>query len=248
MKACSQEKIFSYLLGEFSGEELEAFQKHVSGCPECAQLLATYETTDRLLKTREPVPVPKALGKACIQTVTQLTCEEREASPLRRLFEGVYRQPFPAWRVAAVAAVFLLGLGLGKIVFDRPTWTEKYGRFARANGVSDQIDDGRALRNYLLSVETLFLDLSNMEIAAFLDEEEWEAELELTREVLRRTRELSRIMEGRNPELFQLMTEIEWVLEEIVGTEGWELAELSKDFQRSIGERRLLMKIHGYIS
>ena len=40
--ACNQDRILLYLLGELSGEALEAFHEHVSACAECKKYLAMY--------------------------------------------------------------------------------------------------------------------------------------------------------------------------------------------------------------
>jgi hypothetical protein len=43
-----------------------------------------------------------------------------------------------------------------------------------------------------------------------------------------------------------LVTEIEWVLEEVVEAAELDFAGLAEDIRRTIGDRRLLVKIHGF--
>ena len=241
--ACKEEnKILAYVLGELSEKDRERVEAHVQGCASCEALMEHVDAADRVLRGRKPAGVPEGLAASCIQAID----EEAGRAPRKVRFEipflGRLFPVSPVWQFAVLLLVFVGGIGAGKVLFDSPTWLEQYGRLAPSEN-TQELSEGRMIRNYLLSVETLFLGLSNTESAAFLDEEDWEAELEVTREVLRRTRRMKRVLEEKNPELYQLVGEIEWVLEDIVGTSGWEFADLSSDVRQEIDERRLLMKI-----
>lgn len=244
--ACREEsKVFAYTLGELSGEHRERVEAHTQRCSSCAALLEDLAAADHDLRVRNVPRVPAGLVSSCIRAIDEET--GRKSRGLRFEFPSLGRffTPAPVWRFAVLLFVFLGGIGAGKLLFDAPTWLERY-RSLNPPEHSQEMSEGRMIRNYLLSVETLFLGLSNTENAA-IPEEDWEAELEVTREVLKRTRRMKRLLEHRNPELYRLVGEIEWILEDIVGASGWEFAGLSNDVRREIDERRLLMKIHVHI-
>ena len=246
--ACKEQNtILSYILGEFPDEDRERVEAHAQDCGSCAEMMGALETTDRMLRTRKSLSIPKNLATSCIRAIDEEEKRRNVSSGIQESLLGRLLTPAPAWRFAVLVIVFLGGLGAGKLLFDSPTWIDKYASLLNPSEDAQVLSEERAIRNYLLSVETLFLGLSNMESTAVLDEEEWELELEVTNEILKRTRRIKRILEDRDPELYQLVGEIEWVLEDIVGTSGWEFADLSRDVRQQIDERRLLMKIHVHI-
>lgn len=248
MSCREQNRVFDYLLGELPEADRKHVEVHVEQCDACRSLSEEFGMTDRALRARKTSPIPEGLASSCARFIDDRTRTASEPRRLRLDDSWIRRLlvPSPAWRFAVLVVVFLGGMGAGKLLFDSPSWMERIGRLIPSEA-SQEISEGRSIRNYLLSVETLFLGLSNMESAGLLDEEDWEMELEVTREVLKRTRRMKRILEERNPELHQLVGEIEWVLEDIVGSSGWEFVEVSRDVRREIDERRLLMKIHVHI-
>ena len=243
---CRQKKkVVPYLRDELESDEREQFQSHWKTCASCRESVESLKSLDQLLKARPLPEAPEGLAEACIRRVDEIDSVTPKSSRWSRLLERWNVLPAPAFRFAMMTIVFLAGLGMGKLLFDKPSWTSKFGGFTEGSP-GMEMTTGRPLRNYLLSVETLFLDFSNMESAA-LDAEDWEAELEMTQEVLKRTRELKRLTESINPQLYQLVAEIEWVLEEIAGTPQMYLADVSRDVRQTIDEQRILVKIHGYI-
>ena len=247
--ACRMKKqVLPYFLGELCEEEKEVIQNHVETCPECGGLLEEFEETGRLLKRRMFPELPDGVAKECLQKIGSETRPWRGASVLEKLLDRFTLRPKVVWRWAVLVVVFCSGLCLGKFLFDPPTWLERYERMVRSREMSGRIDENWSLRNYLLSVETLFLDLANMDDPALLDEEDWIMEREIAHEILSRTRRMKDVAEDGNPELYRLVLEIEWVLEDVLGSAEVNLADLSKDVRQSIDERRLLAKIHNYIS
>lgn len=247
--ACKEKnKVLPYLLGELHDQEQEPFQNHVEMCGECDELYKGFEETGKLLQKRVFRKIPAGLADNCLRRIRMERSHPRKASRFETLLDRFTLWPHPAWRWALIVVVFFGGLGLGKILFDPPTWFERYNQLSSNNSPLNDLNENRALRNYLLSVETLFLNLSNMDDPSLLDDKEWEMEMEITREVLHRTREVKNHLENRDQELYQLVTEIEWVLEDVIGTAEINLAELSADVRQSIDERQILTKIHGFIS
>ena len=66
--------------------------------------------------------------------------------------------------------------------------------------------------------------------------------------MLIRNRQIKGIAEKEDPLLFSLLVEIEWVLEDVVGTSSAEMVEMASDIQQDIDESRVLSKIHHFIS
>lgn len=248
MTCKKKQRVLSFFLNELREEEAETFKDHLRTCSECGELLEEFETTERFLKSRPLPKVPTGLEKNCLRRIDLETREWRRESVFEKLFNRLIWRPKPVWRWAVLVFVFCGGFGLGKLVFDDSNWLEKYKRMIRGEVVSGDIHEGRYLHNYLLSVETHFLNLSNMKNPTLLDKEDWKVEMEVTREILRRTRRMKEAVLDGDPDLYQLVTEIEWVLEDVLHTPKLELAGLSKDIRQNIDERRLLTKIHGYIS
>ena len=247
MTCREQKKLMFYLLGELRDEERKAFRRHVDVCPACSKLLGEFEQTGRVLEKRRLPAVPDDLLKKCLRKIENETQYLREPSVFEKMFGAVTRWPRPVVRWATIVVVFLGGLGLGKCLFDPPTWWERYEGWVRGRRVWEKVDDSRYMRNYLLSVETLLLDLTNMGDPALLDGEEWEMEVGMIREVLRRSRQIEALTKDRHPELNQLVTEIRWVLEDVLGAAELDLAGLSGDVRQDIEERGLLVRIHDHL-
>jgi hypothetical protein len=247
--ACEKKNhVLSDILGELPDEERKTFRKHATTCMECKELLKEFEETQQLLERRALPEAPEDLVEGCLRKIGKENRHTTRASVFGRLLNRLAWWQEPAWQWAVLVIVFCGGLGLGKILFDPPTWVERYGKLVRNRPMQNSVNENRSLRNYFLSVETLFLDLSNMDDRSLLDDEEWDMEMDITREVLHRTRQIKNDVKDRNNEIYQLVTEIEWVLEDMLGTEEFDFAGLSKDVRQVIDERQLLTKIHEFIS
>jgi len=247
--ACKEKnKVLPYLLGELHDQGREPFQDHVEMCEECDEIFKAFEETGKLLRKRTFRKVPARLADNCLRRIRMKSSHQRKSYRFEAMLDRFTLWPQPVWRWALLVVIFFGGLGLGKILFDPPTWFERYDKLTSNNSSLNDLNENRALRNYLLSVETLFLNLSNMDDPSLLDDKEWEMEMEITREVLHRTREVKNHFENRDQELYHLVTEIEWVLEDVIGTAEIDLAELSADVRQTIDARQILTKIHGFIS
>ena len=112
---------------------------------------------------------------------------------------------------------------------------------ASAGGITGSLD-----RHYLVSVQTLLLDVSNME--GNVDEANWKLERELIGRLIRRTKDLRGRSGGLDAEVVQFLADVEWILEDLVAAPPREIAERSKEVKQSIEERRLMDRIRGLIS
>ena len=232
------------MLGELSLQNSEQFHEHVEHCPECHQLLQEFEETGKILGNRTLPSAPDGLVGDCLLRIRKAG-RDQKASIAERFFLPRLR---PGLQWAAIIVVFFMGLGLGKLLFQPPVWLERYGRLAQNRAASLPIDDNRAMRSYLLSVEMLLLDLSNMDDPALLDDDEWDMEIQITREILQRTRQIKNRLGDGDRRLYQLVAEIEWILEDVLGTANIDVAGLPPDVRRAIDDQQLLTKIHEYIS
>ncbi len=113
----SKPQIFLYLLDEVSPEEKRAVEEHVQVCQRCAELLVKEKNLFQLIN-KQPRPEPKEyLLKECR---ARLTNRLREKSTLKSQkkpwleFLNSLFYPTVTKRVAAVAAVFLVGLAAGR--------------------------------------------------------------------------------------------------------------------------------------
>lgn len=243
-----REKVISYVFGELEHEAAVPFKKHVEACSDCRKLIREFRETGQILQNRTLPKVPVELEKKCLRGIEKITQSRSKAS----LFEGVLtRLPLglkPAMQWALIVIVFCGGVGLGKLLFDTPGWLKIPDRFTASGSIFTSADENKQLHNYLLSVETLFLDLSNMDDPALLDDEEWNTQMQIARKALNRTRQIKKYTEIGDQPLHQLLTEIEWALEDILTTASIDMAGLTQDFRQTIGESKLLTKIHGFIS
>lgn len=244
MSCITEKRMIEFVAGEADGAHAEKIRHHIEHCPQCERLFEEIRTVDGLLRNRDEIEVPGGLARRCIGSLP------RE----KRAREWIVPDLFPggrsrrAFQWAFVVFVFFIGLGAGRLLFRQSTWTAKYGNRLRNGQLLNGGDESQVVRNYLLSVETLLLDLSNMNDAKFYNTDEWKVEMEVTREVMARTRKMKEATKDRYPELHHLVTEIEWVLEEVLVTPARDLAGISRDVQRSVEELRLLPKIHYLIS
>lgn len=246
--ACKKaNSVLPYLTGELNQEEKGRFYSHLKHCTECERLVEEFEETRLWLGKRPLIDIPEGLEQACLRGIDEAFPRKRAVSPRESLTKRIFWNPAPAWRIAFAAVIFCIGLGTGKVLFDRPDWMNKLGFQADGTASTEELVAGKPFQNYLLSVETLFLDLSNTEIPNLM-EEEWQVELQLIEEILVRTRRLKNAAENRHPDLFQLVTEIEWVLEELIGAADYNLADFPEEVRSNIIKRQLLTKIHGFIS
>ena len=243
--ACKEEKkVMVYYLGELSDHESSDFQSHLQTCMTCQNVLTELEDTHHLLNLRPSIRSPKNLAKACMHHVEQDAFPDRlyrkkENRPVR-LF------PFsvPVLRWAAVVVIFCCGLLMGRLIFSPPKANILYSDLDQPHAYVDQ----RQIHNYLLGVETLLLQLSNLDYKMFVDKEDWTLHSEMAQKMLIRNRQIKGIAEKEDPLLFSLLVEIEWVLEDVVGTSSAEMVEMASDIQQDIDESRVLSKIHHFIS
>jgi hypothetical protein len=243
--ACKQrENVVLFMLGELSHQNRNQFKEHVNRCPECHQLLQEFQETGKILQGRTLPSAPDGLVGDCLLRIRR-SGQNRKVSIVERFFQPRFR---PGLQWVAIFMVFFMGLGLGKLLFQPPAWLERYGKLAQNQVAFLPIDDNRATRSYLLSVEMLLLDLSNMDDPSLLDDDEWDMEIQITQEMLQRTRQIKNRLGDGDRRLYQLVAEIEWVLEDVLGTANMEMAGLPPDVRRAIDDQQLLTKIHEYIS
>ncbi len=236
---CNQIKKSLPWLGDKTEQENRIILSHLETCSSCRELEAEYRETVNIIKARKPVPIPRGLEKACIRRVEG----ERNESPFSR-YQWL---PRPVFQGAVVLLVFLAGIGFGKMLFQPPSWLGRYQRIV-ARRAGDPVTGERMLRNYFLTVQTLFLDITNMENSAQLDPDEWKAEREIIGEIVLRTREIKSMARENNPDLYRLVSEIESVLEEARGTSDSELVEVPGQIKQHIEEQGLLLKIQDFVS
>ena len=246
--ACKErEKVLTYFLGELEQEAAVPFEKHLEVCSDCRNLIREFQETAQILQNRTLPKAPVELEKKCLREIKKITQSRSKAS----LFDGVLtRLPLglkPAMQWALIVIVFCGGVGLGKLLFDTPGWLIP-DRLTPSGSILTSNNENRTLHNYLLSVETLFLDLSNMDDPVLLNNEEWNHQMQIARKALNRTRQMKKYTEIVDQPLHQLLTEIEWALEDILTTASIDMAGLTQDFRQTIGKSKLLTKIHGFIS
>ena len=244
---CKKEKlVVPYILGELDTDVREAFLDHIRGCEHCGSLVKDLQDTEQIMAQRRLPQMPAGLLSRCLGRIREQEYSGSKASVLSRFRKGFTWRHIPVWQWASFIIIFCAGLGIGKLFFDTPTWLQKYHIKLQSNSEPETVNKSRYLKNYLLSVETLFLDLSNMEDPSLIGSDEWKMELEIARGILKRTRQIKQTAQNQNDELYQLVTEIEWVLEEVVEAAELDFAGLAEDIRRTIGDRRLLVKIHGF--
>ena len=244
MSCITEKQLIDYVTGELAGKKADHIREHLNHCPQCDALHREMLGVDGVLRHRNFPPVPAGLARRCIDALPRK--DRVRGSIGLDLWTGVRSRRAVQW--AFVVLVFFIGLGTGKLIFQQPTWAAKYGNQLKNGVLTRGGDNSQIVRNYLLSVETLLLDLSNMNDAKFLNKDEWKLEMEVTREVMAWTGKLKETTRDRYPELHHLVTEIEWVLEEVLVTPSRDLAGFSRDVQRSVEELRLLPKIHNLIA
>jgi len=247
--AChDKEKTLSYILGEIVPQEEAPLKDHMGTCQECSTLLDAVEETRQILGKRRLPKEPAGLADRCMQKIQTEHPDKRKASRSWSPLDRLLIWPVPVRRWAFITVVFCLGIGFGKVLFNPPTWLERYEYLFNNETIFDDGNPNRVLHNYLLGVETLFLNLSNMDDPSLLNDDEWEMEMDVTRKMLHRTRQIKNRVEREDDALYHLVNEIEWVLDDIIGTAEINLAGLSRDVRETIDKQQLLTKIHGFIS
>ena len=244
MKCKNETKILAYLLDELDKTKHQKLEAHLQTCEHCQAVYQKLkETHDQIQVRLVPAP-PHHLVKKCIQTIRVKT-KHHSHSHLWNLFSVFERNPKPLLRWALLIVVFGTGLGLGKIIFDTPQWSKSPGRW-----ISNSFVGGRqnrsSLRQYLLSVETLLLDISNVQYSE-LEENNWDIEMEITQKILQQTVQIKTQIQD-NPDLLQLVTDIEWVLEDMLDSMDYEMAGMPETVRQTIQEQRLLSRLYVFMS
>jgi anti-sigma-K factor RskA len=102
------ERVDELALGTLPGDERELVLAHLEGCPSCQDRLADAErTVDALLLALPSAPPPEGFSANVSRRITRLPDTQRPTVALRRR----------RWPVLAVAAVLVVALGLGGVLF-----------------------------------------------------------------------------------------------------------------------------------
>ena len=243
--ACREKnKIVPFLTDNLDLGAKEKFVVHLGSCRECRVIMESYRETEGFLKDRSFPEVPLNLARDCMRRIDEQAGHGEKSVRFSRKAKPFIIWPRPIWQFALVVIVFCGGLGLGKILFDKPNdivWPRS-AQADKGNG------NGQRLRNYLLSIETLFLDLSNMENTTTEENGAVTIEREMVYDLLEKTRTMKRFIKNRNPVIYKLVTDIEWVLDDFLGALELELNDFTGDIRRTIEDNQLLVKIHSYTS
>lgn len=243
--ACQEKnKIDTYYLGELAGKERKAFEDHIQTCTTCREAVQALLEIRSILNRRTLPKPPRHLAKTCKRTI-EFSEKQTDAAP--GIDKWYNRWVLSGQRIqwAAAVVIFCAGLIAGKVLFS-PGIETHYSAVVKNTAQSRM--DARQVRNYLLSVEMLLLDLSNLEHPAAMDRDEWAMQIQIAGEMLSRTDRVKQFEENRNPALYHLLVEIEWVLEDVVGTPSMDMADMATYIKGSIEENQLLSKLHHYIS
>jgi len=242
---CSEKKnINAYYLNELTDSEREHFEAHIQVCKECGNAVqALFETRNILSRHQRPAP-PRHLARDCIRAIETMSSQSTASTVNEKWYER-WLQPVPRLQWAAAVVVFCAGLLLGKVIFS-PAEETRYP-LSVYHSTQEKMDP-RQVRNYLLGVEMLLLDLSNLEYPSTVDSDEWTMQLQIAEEMLLRTHQVKQFTENRNPTLYHLLVEIEWILQDVAGTPSMEMADMASYIRGSIEENQLLSKLHQYLS
>lgn len=244
---CEQEKLMVYIRGELSKTESQHLEDHIDQCTSCDGILAELKDVDSLLSTRSMPTPPDSLIVDCLKKLPGESTENKKSRSAFSFFERFFNGPRPIVRWAFVAIVFFVGLGSGKLLFSPPNWAAKYSKLVKNESIEARLVESKVLRHYFLSVQTLLLDLSNRDDLDPLSTD-LSYEKDFTREILQNTRKIKAASKENDAELYQLVSEIEFVLEEIMGTTQYQLAGFSDEVRETIEEKQILTKIQDHIS
>lgn len=245
MMACDKRnQIEAFFLGEIPDNQQDMLARHVEKCPECRSLIESYRRIRGIIAQRPRPDLPAHLEKKIRRRIDEISPVKRPAGS-NAVWRGLFPVfPRPAFQWGALVTTFCLGLFLGKMLFAPPDWSAIYSKIQKEDPGKAAHMEARYLKNYLLGVETLLLDISNMDPTTAYSKDDWEIEASISSEMLRRTRELKRSVEKKDPALYYLLMEIEWILEEMTLTQDTDLADLASEIQ----DQQILSKIHGFLS
>ncbi len=242
--SCPEEKNVALLCaGALAPGEKERILRHIGSCGACSALQAQFGAADRLLRSRKEVRIPDGLARMCVKRIGASV-----PSPVQRpgfASVGSYRKLRLAF-AAGMALIFLAGLAAGKFILG----DSSFGRRHSVTGMlrtPETADETRKVKYYLIGVEALFLDFSNMEDPGLLEKDEWKSQMDLCRKVLKQTGRVKAMAEN-DMELLRLVNEIEWVLTDILGRMELDLAYSTNDLARDIHDQKLINRIHEYVS
>lgn len=240
MSCKHSEFILTYLYDEMEQDKRIQFQQHLDNCATCQQIVTEYEQTNALLRKRTMPAIPPNLYQSCLYKIDTI---KNKSAWYATIFEKIFLRPKLAWQFAVLLLVFTAGLGIGKMVFAPPVWLQNYKLNLSS---TEKINQKQLIRNYLLSVEILLLDLTNLETQ--LNKNELQTELEVTKQVLNRTNHIKKLVQQSDTQLYQLLIDIEWVLEDVIDTPDFDLDNIPRYVQKTIEKQNILDKIHLFIS
>jgi hypothetical protein len=245
MKCNKKSKALLYLFDQLEKSEYDIYKKHMESCAACQLFLYELQQTQKIMQSRSYPEIPEDL----IKTSIRLVRDESKSKKNPLLFKTKKKRfiPFlrPSWQMAVLFLVFLIGFGIGKIGLSPVAWRNSFYLISQSHG---NRRNAAVLQDYLLGVETLFLDLSNREKNLLIEEEEIRKEILLTHDALKKTKKIKKIIKDKDTQLFQLILEIEWVLEEILFSVQQDKNNFSKDAREKLEEYPLLVKIYHYTS
>jgi anti-sigma-K factor RskA len=114
-----EENVGAYLLGALPELEVELFERHLDGCPECRRELEQLRVASEALpRAVEPVVPPPELKEALMRTVWAEAAAREEVRPKKKRRSSppfLERLPrlSPAFAAVAAACVLAIGVSIG---------------------------------------------------------------------------------------------------------------------------------------
>ena len=131
MNRCDPDRNQEFVLDLLAGEKRVAHERHLSGCPACAEDVARYRALFEELRDLPMPPVPAGIPEA----VLSMLAPESRRDPIRRLLEPLLDRPIAAALAGGVSglgiallyrpAQMLAGRAAGEILADATRWLVK---------------------------------------------------------------------------------------------------------------------------
>ena len=231
-------------MGLLPEEDREACVRHIQTCPHCAKHYREYGLTDRILAARSEIQVPTDLEKQCLSGYSCHADPRRGPVSFHRRLAPVFQ--VPAFKWTFVMLIFVCGIGAGLFLRDGG-FSQREASTIGMLRTPETLKESRTVRNYLISVEALFLNLDNMEGPETFAGAEWEVEVKFARAMLEKTSDI-KAMARNDEELLKLVNEIEYILKNMLNRIELKLNDMPRYLARDIRNHKLIPRIHEYIS
>ena len=241
------DNISAYLDKSLDEHELNEFQSHLKACTKCSSELQAFQAIVSEAQTFEPVQAPESLWARIENELDTprrpfYTIVLNRIKDLKEKVDSLVKIPAPAFKLAGVMAVLIIGVFVGRYFLPVPNGSQL------TEEVIPQSPEVQMVANrtnkFVEKSKILFLGFVNADTAD-VEESNWQTEKKVAQNLVREAAVLKNdLTPYRNERLNVLIEELELILLEIANLEEEYDVENIEMIKTGIDRKALMLKIH----